>query len=335
MQFIQEIYPQLQTPAKVVITTHQKPDGDAMGSSLGLYHFLKQFGHSVTVISPTNWAHFLDWMPGVTEVIDYESRTQYAETFITDADWLFCVDFNTPSRVKKMETSIRNAKAIKVLIDHHEQPDTNYFNYGVSDTQKSSTCQMVYEFIAAMGQQEKITKDIASCLFTGLVTDTGSFRFASATAEVHEIAAHLKKTGINHTEIYEAVYDNFTENRFRFIGNMLLNRMEVLYEYNTVLIAIPKEDILYYGLTTGDTEGLVNYGLAIEGIKMAAIVIDRIEEVKCSFRSKGNVDVNSFARKYFNGGGHFNAAGGGSKEPLDIVVKNFKKAIHDEKEKLR
>ncbi len=334
MKPLQDIYEQLQTPAKLVITMHQKPDGDAMGSTLGLYHFLKQFGHSITVISPTNWAHFLNWMPGSSEVLDYESKTHHADAIVAAADWLFCLDFNTPSRVRKMETAIRNTNAIKVLIDHHEQPDTAFFNYGISDKTKSSTCQMVYDVIMDMKQEDKLNTEIASCLFTGLVTDTGSFRFASASAATHEMAAHLKKIGINHTEIFEAVYDNFTENRFRFIGNMLLNRMEVFYEYNTVLIAIPKEDIVKYGLETGDTEGLVNYGLAIEGIKLAAIIIDRTEEVKCSFRSKGNVDVNSFARKYFNGGGHFNAAGGGSKEPLEKVIENFKKAIHDEKEKL-
>jgi bifunctional oligoribonuclease and PAP phosphatase NrnA len=333
MQEIKEIFELLKQPAKVVITMHQKPDGDAMGSTLGLYHFLKQYGHTVTVISPTNWGSFLNWMPGCDNVIDFENKTLESKAIIEEADWLFCLDFNTPSRVKKMEEAIRNCKATKVLIDHHQQPDTEYFNYGISNILKSSTCQMVFDFIMAI-DETKLNKDIAACLFTGLVTDTGSFRFDLADADVHLMAAKLKQIGVNHGKIYEEIYDNFSENRFRFIGNMLLNRMEVLYEYNTVLIAIPKEDLVKYNINTGDTEGLVNYGLSIFGIKLAAIVIDRTEEIKCSFRSKGEFDCNTFARTYFNGGGHYNAAGGGSKENLQTVIHNFKTAIHEQKQNL-
>lgn len=334
MQDITNIFELIKTPANVAITMHQKPDGDAMGSTLGLYHFLKQYGHSVTVVSPTNWGSFLNWMPGCDLVLDFENKNAEANNIIAAADWLFCLDFNTPSRVKKMEDSIRQCKATKVLIDHHQQPDTEYFNYGISLTQKSSTCQMVYDFIVAMGNADKINTEIATCLYTGLITDTGSFRFDNVDAAVFEMAAHLKRVGVNHPKIFEEIYDNFLENRFRFIGNMLLNRMEVFYEYNTVLIAIPREDLVKYDINTGDTEGLVNYGLAIQGIKLAAIIIDRTEEIKCSFRSKGQFDVNTFARTYFNGGGHYNAAGGGSKESLQTVIYNFKTAIHEQKENL-
>ena len=329
MQPIQNIYPLLDLPVNVVITTHQKPDADAMGSSLGLFHFLKQFGHNVSVISPTNWAGFLCWMPDSKQVLDYESQTGKANEAIAAADWIFCLDFNVLSRTKRMEERLVSAKGIKLLIDHHRDPQTEVFTYGISDTGKSSTAEMVYDFIINSGYENKIDDNIATCLYAGVMTDTGSFRFPSTTASVHKMVAHLKESGLQHSKVHEALFDNFLESRFRFIGHVLLNRMELFYEYNTALIVIPQSDLVKFDVRTGDTEGLVNYPLSIKGIKLAAVIIDRGEERKSSFRSKGNFDVNSFAKKYFNGGGHFNAAGGFNKEPLEEVVTQFKKAIKE------
>jgi bifunctional oligoribonuclease and PAP phosphatase NrnA len=329
MQPIQHIFPLLAQPRKVVITTHQKPDADAMGSSLALYHFLNHFGHSVTVISPTNWATFLSWMPGSKTVLDFESPNDKANTAIAEADWIFCLDFNTLSRTKRMEEKLMAAKAEKILIDHHREPQTEVFAYGISDTGKSSTCEMIYDFIVASGNEELITPEIAECIYAGTMTDTGSFRFPSTTASVHKMVAKLKDRGLEHSHVHEELFDNFLENRFRFIGNVLLNRMEIFYEYNTALIAIPQQDLVKYDMRTGDTEGIVNYPLSIKGIKLAAVIIDRGEERKSSFRSKGGFDVNTFARKYFNGGGHFNAAGGFNKEPLEEVVAKFKQAMKE------
>ncbi|GAB2807532.1 DHH family phosphoesterase [Ferruginibacter profundus] len=329
MQPIQDIFPLLGQPKKVVITTHQKPDADAMGSSLALYHFLNQFGHQVTVVSPTNWATFLSWMPGSKSVLDFESPNEKANTAIAEADWIFCLDFNTLSRTKRMEEKLMAAKAQRILIDHHREPQTEVFAYGISDTGKSSTCEMIYDFIMASGNEDKITAEIAECIYAGTMTDTGSFRFPSTTASVHKMVAHLKDRGLEHSHVHEELFDNFLENRFRFIGNVLLNRMEIFYEYNTALIAIPQTDLVKYDMRTGDTEGIVNYPLSIKGIKLAAVIIDRGEERKSSFRSKGGFDVNTFARKYFNGGGHFNAAGGFNKEPLEEVVAKFKQAMKE------
>ena len=329
MQAIQNIYPLLVLPVNVVITTHQKPDADAMGSSLGLFHFLKQFGHKVTVISPTNWAGFLSWMPDSKLVLDYEAQTGKANEAIDAADWIFCLDFNILSRTKRMEERLVAAKGIKILIDHHREPQLDVFTYGISDTGKSSTAEMVYDFIINSGYENKIDDDIATCLYAGVMTDTGSFRFPSTTPSVHKMVAHLKEGGLQHGKVHEALFDNFLESRFRFIGHVLLNRMELFYEYNTALIVIPQSDLVKFDVRTGDTEGLVNYPLSIKGIKLAAVIIDRGEERKSSFRSKGNFDVNSFAKKYFNGGGHFNAAGGFNKEPLEEVVTQFKKAIKE------
>lgn len=336
MNVINEFYPLLDsTPKNVVITTHQKPDGDAMGSSLGLYHFLKILGHHPVFISPTNWADFLNWMPDAKSVIDFEAKNDKAKEVLNNADWLFCLDFNTLGRTKHMEKYLQQMKAVKILIDHHQQPDEQAFDFGISDSRKSSTCEMVYDFIVNSGNSNKLNTDIATCLYTGIMTDTGSFRFSSTTPAVHRIVAHLMELGIHHTTIHENIYDNFLENRLRFIGNALLNRMDVLYEYNTALMSIPKSDVYKFDIKTGDTEGLVNYLHTIQGIKLAAIVIDRDEERKWSFRSKGNFDVNVFAREHFNGGGHANAAGGSSKDSLSETVKKFHEVIKQYKEALQ
>ena len=242
---------------------------------------------------------------------------------------LFCLDFNSMHRTKKMETLLLGAKCVKVLIDHHEQPAEEHFDYGASDITKSSTCEMVYDFIVQSPYADKLDLDMAACIYTGIMTDTGSFRFSITSAETHKAVAHLKELGLNHSIIHENMYDNFLENRLRFIGNALLNRLEVLYEYNTALMAIPKRDLIKYEIQTGDTEGLVNYLLTIEGIKLGALLIDRTEERKWSFRSKGDFDVNELARNHFEGGGHKNAAGGRSSESLEENVKRFKEVIKE------
>lgn len=334
MKRISEIYPLLEEPKNIVITFHQKPDADAMGSGVGLYNFLIQFGHKVTVISPTNWAGFLSWMPGAKKVLDFEMQKEKALKALNNAEWLFCLDFNVLNRTRNMEPVIKDLKCIKILIDHHEQPQTEAFDYGESNTEKSSTAQMVYDFIVNSGHAKVINKEIAECLYAGVMTDTGSFRFNSTSADVHTMVAALKGTGFDHSQVHENLFDNFLESRFRFFGNVLLNRMEIFYEYNTALIAIPQSDLIKFNVKTGDTEGLVNFPLSIKGITLAAVIIDRGDERKSSFRSKGGFDVNTFARKYFNGGGHFNAAGGKNTEPLEEVVKKFKKAIKENKEQL-
>ncbi|MBV9963587.1 MAG: bifunctional oligoribonuclease/PAP phosphatase NrnA [Parafilimonas sp.] len=327
MQPVPHLYPLLESRRNIVITMHQKPDGDAMGAALGLYHFLVSIGNEVTVISPTNWAKFLNWMPGCKFVIDYEVNTQKSIELLNSADILFCLDFNSMHRTKKMETPLLGIKCVKVLIDHHEQPAEEHFDYGVSNILKSSTCEMVYDFIVQSPFADKLNLEMAACLYTGIMTDTGSFRFAVTSAETHKAVAHLKELGLDHSIIHENIYDNFLESRLRFIGNALLNRLEVLYEYNTALMAISRRDLLKYEIQTGDTEGLVNYLLTIEGIKLGALLIDRTEERKWSFRSKGDFDVNELARKHFEGGGHKNAAGGRSSEALEDELKRFKEVI--------
>ena len=331
MKPVQDIFPLLSQPRRVVITTHQKPDADAMGSSLALKHFLVQLGHSVTVISPTNWAGWVNWMPGVKEVMDYEMDKPKATAVLDQAEWLFCLDFNIFHRTKTLTEKLAQLNCTKILIDHHQEPDEASFDYGVSDTKKSSTCEMIYDFIVASGHAGKINEEISECIYAGVVGDTGSFRFSSAHAGVHLLVADLKSRGLQHGGVHDKLFDNFLENRLRFTGHVLLHRMEVFYEYNTVLIAIPKNDLLKYQIRTGDTEGLVNYPQSIQGIKLVALVIDRDEERKWSFRSKGEFDCNTFARKYFEGGGHFNASGGRSSDSLEKTVEKFKQVIKENK----
>jgi bifunctional oligoribonuclease and PAP phosphatase NrnA len=335
MKPIQEIYPLLNKPRNCTIVMHQKPDADAMGSSLALKLFLESLGHKVNVISPTNWAAWLNWMPGVKEVCDYEKTKGIAEAKLDEAEWLFCLDFNALHRTKQMEAKLASLTCTKILIDHHREPQEEFFEYGISDTVKSSTCQMVYDFIVGSGSREKITVELAECIYAGIIGDTGSFRFPSTHAEVHKLVADLMERGLEHSHVHDKLFDNFLENRLRFIGHVLVNRMEVFYEYNTVVIAVPKADVLKYYIKTGDTEGLVNYPQSIQGIKLVALCIDRDEERKWSFRSKGDFDCNSFARKYFDGGGHFAAAGGRSTDSLDETVRRFKQVMKENKELLQ
>lgn len=335
MRPLSEIYPQLPDPRKVVITMHQKPDADAMGSTLALRHFLVQFGHEVTVISPTNWAGWVNWMPGVKEVLDYEMDPPKADAVMDKADWLFCLDFNIFHRTKAMSEKLKSLQCTKILIDHHQEPDAASFDYGASDTSKSSTCEMVYDLIVDSGHSDKITTEVAECIYAGVVGDTGSFRFASTHAGVHSLVADLKARGLQHGNVHDKLFDNFLENRLRFIGHVLLNRMEVFYEYNTVLMAVPHADLQKFQVRTGDTEGLVNFPQTIQGIRLVALVIDREQERKWSFRSKGDFDCNTFARKYFEGGGHFNAAGGRSSEPLEQAVARFIEAMKENQKTLQ
>lgn len=315
-------------PRQVVITMHQRPDADAMGASLALYHYLCLKGHKVTVISPTVFPDFLKWMPGCNNVIVFEGHRPPALEALDAANILFCLDFNTFSRTRSLAPFLEKLDCIKVLMDHHLDPE-DAFQYGKSDVTAASTALLVYEFIVDMGDSSLIDDRMAQCIYAGTMTDTGSFRFTATSNRVHGMVATLMENGLRHEPIHQAIYDNYLESRLRFIGHALLNRMEVFYEYNAAMIAIPYADIQNFGLKTGDTEGLVNYPLSIRGIRLAALIIDRKEEVRISFRSKGDFDVNLFARKYFEGGGHMNAAGGRSSDSLPDTVERFKQALKE------
>jgi len=319
--------------AKIIITTHQKPDADAMGSSLGLFLFLKQLGFSVTVISPTDFAKNLKWMPGVENVIEFEQDVEACVALTNESDFIFCLDFNALSRINEFGEIVKNSGAKKVLIDHHQNPES-FAEFNFWDVKASSTCELVYQFIKESNNENLVDKDMASCLYAGIMTDTGSFKYGNCTAETHLIVAGLLSKGANNVEITEQIYDTFSKERVQFIGFAISQKMVVMEEYNTALITITREEIAQYKLQTGDTEGLVNYGLSIDGVKFAALIIDRTKMVKMSFRSKGNFSVNNFARLHFNGGGHFNASGGSSTETLENTVLKFNEVLKNHKKEL-
>lgn len=326
MKPIATVLPLLDVPKKIFITTHHKPDGDAIGSSLGLQHFLMSRGHQVSTILPSAAPDFLTWMPGADTLINFENDPKKALSALDEADLVFCLDFNDYSRTKGLETFLADNSAPKVLIDHHMFPKA-YFEYGISQPDKSSTCEMVYDFIVLSGGKEDISNAAATCLYTGVMTDTGSFRFSATTASVHEMVAQLKRLGLDHSPIHEAVNDSWSADRMKFVGFMLMERMEIFPEYKTGLVTISRKDLKRFNLNMGDTEGLVNYPLSVSGIRFATLITERADEVKLSFRSKGDFDVNNFARTYFNGGGHFNASGGRSEENLTDTTEKFKKIL--------
>jgi phosphoesterase RecJ-like protein len=328
MKPIAEALPLLRSPKKIFITTHHKPDGDAVGAMLGLYHYLKLKGHHATPVAPSEIPEFLMWMPGTEHIINYEERPEAAADAISAAELIYCLDFNDTARVKGMRPLLDAAKVPKLLIDHHMFPKP-VWDYGTSDPDKSSTCEMVYDYINQCGDNALINLDIAACLYTGTMTDTGSFRFPITTAAVHRMIADLKDRGLDHSPIHEAVFDSWSANRMRFVGYMLIEKMELFPPWQAGLITVSKKDMKLFDLTSGDTEGLVQYPLSIAGIRFSTLITERADEIKLSFRSKGNFDVNRFAREHFEGGGHFNASGGKSSESLNDTVIRFKKILSE------
>ncbi|WP_192823156.1 bifunctional oligoribonuclease/PAP phosphatase NrnA [Rufibacter sp. LB8] len=323
MQQINALKELLATPKKIMITTHHKPDADALGSSLGLAGYLKKKGHQVQVITPSDYPSFLNWMSGNEDVLVYGPKTDAKARQITqEADVIFCLDFNHLGRINELGEYVRVAPATKVLIDHHLQPDT-FADIMFSDITAAATCEIVFDVIRLMGEEHLIDVPMGECLYAGIVTDTGSFRHASTTRNVHLIIADLLQTGIDICKIHRNIYDSYSEKRLRFLGYVLKDKLQVVREYNTAYIAVTAQELKDYDSQTGDTEGLVNFALSIEGVRFAALFIDRTEAVKISFRSVGDISVNEFARNHFEGGGHKNAAGGISYLPLVDTVEKF------------
>lgn len=297
-----------------------------MGSSLGLYNYLLLKGIKPVVVSPTDYGDFLKWMPNEQTVIDFEAEPDHSASLIAHADFIFCLDFNALKRINQMGELVAASNAKKVMIDHHLEPE-NFAAYQLHNTQRSSTCELIYEMIDLFGDADLVNEDIANCLYAGIMTDTASFKHGSTYPSTHRVAAQLLAKGAKPNLIYEHIYDNYSYDRMRFIGFCLNEKMQLLREFNTALICVTAEELKRYNIITGDTEGLVNYGLAIRGINFSVLIVDRTVARKMSFRSKGKFPANEFAKTYFNGGGHFNAAGGESKDDIATVETKFKEAL--------
>lgn len=322
----------LAEPQNIVITTHHKPDADALGSSLGLSHFLRKLNnHKVTILSPSDYPRFLNWMPGQSDVVIFDPKfPELSKPYTDDADLVFCLDFNSLSRVNELEALIRSSKGKKIIIDHHLEPE-HFADVWYWDNKASATCELVYELIIEMGYKDLLDVAIGESLYAGIMTDTGSFRFPSTTSKVHHIIADLIELGVNNSKIHQAVYDTNTEQRLRFLGFALSQRLKIVKEYNTAYFLITSNDLDKFDSQTGDTEGLVNYALSLENINFAALIVERPEMVKMSFRSKGTFSVRDFASDHFEGGGHKNASGGKSNLSLTDTEKKFLNVLENYK----
>jgi phosphoesterase RecJ-like protein len=324
----------LAEPRKALIITHYKPDADALGSSLGLAGYLKKCGHAVTVISPSDYPDFLTWMPGNSRVVIFnKDKVKDFERQICESDIIFCLDFSSLKRVNELGQLVEKSKSKKVLIDHHLDPE-NFADFVQWDSKAASTAELVYALIRELNDVAHIDRDIANCLYAGLMTDTGGFRHSNTTKKVFETAAALVEHGADPTMVSKLIYDTNTLERMRLMGFVLYEKLNVIPEYRTAYIALRTDDLRKFSSQTGDTEGLVNFGLSVKGVRLAVLISERKENIKLSFRSLGNFSVNDFARKHFEGGGHKNAAGGQTTLTFDETVKKFLDLLPSYKDQL-
>lgn len=307
---------------QICIISHKSPDGDSIGSSLGLYHFLKQLDHHITVITPDRHPSFLNWLEGSKDIVNYEYQSHIVDKSLAAADWIFCLDFNDSSRVGDITPLLIASAAKKINIDHHQEP-THFCDYEYIETDASSTAQLVYELIAQTPQRDLLNQDIANALYVGIMTDTGSFRFPSTTASTHHVIANLIETGIDNAAIHRSVYDSSSESRLRLLGYAISDKMQLFLEHGFSIIGLSEEELQRFNYQKGDTEGIVNFPLSIQEINVSVFLSAKDDKVKMSFRSKGKIAVNEIANEHFNGGGHTNAAGGISSLSLEKTIEKL------------
>ncbi len=334
MTHLEEFRELISTPRRMAIVTHYKPDADALGSSLGLWAFLKKLGHAPVAITPSDYPAFLHWMPGHPEVIISDDKNEeLISRKIQEAEVIFCLDFSALNRINHLGDLIRKASAKKVLIDHHLEPE-HFADFEQWNIKSASTAGLVYELILDLGHRDAIDAAIADCLYAGLMTDTGGFRHNNTRQEEFIIAADLVARGANPTRVAKLIYDNNTLDRLRLTGYVLKDKLTVLPEFKTAYIVLSQDELRQFDSQSGDTEGFVNYGLSIEGIRLSVMIYERKDEIKLSFRSMGDFSVNDLARKHFNGGGHRNAAGGSSKTSLQETLNRFLSVLPEYQQQL-
>ncbi len=311
----------------IVITSHKSPDGDAVGSSLGMYHILKEFGKDAQVILPDGLPEYLSFLPGSESIIFFDQQPEVSNKFIQEADLIFSLDYNVLHRTgEEMGAALSASKASFILIDHHQQPGS-FPAVTYSDTSACSTCEMVYNFSQHLDPSYVLGKNAAECVYCGIMTDSGSFRFPSVSPHTHRVVAMLIENGLDHAAIHRAVYDTNLLDRLKLIGYALSEKLVVWEELMTAVLPLTAEELVRFNHRPGDTEGLVNQALSIKGVKVAVFIREGKNELKFSFRSKGGFDVNSFARNGWNGGGHINAAGGRTTESMEIALQRLKKEL--------
>lgn len=312
-----------------VIVTHVTPDGDAIGSSLGLYHFLLAYGKdNVTVVVPNEFPSFYRWMPGAKDIVIHEKYPDFAEQLIREADVIFCLDFNEPKRIEKMASAVVAAEGRRVMIDHHLNP-SDFCRVIMSYPQMSSASEMVFRFICRMGMFDLLNKEAAECIYTGMMTDTGSFTYNSNKPEIYTIIGELIKKGIDKDMIYRKVNQVHSESRLRMMGYVLYEKMKVYPEQHAALFTLTTAELNRFNYVTGDTEGFVNLPLSIDGISFSVFIRQDRDYIKVSLRSVGNFPCNLFASQYFNGGGHKNASGGEFYGSLEDAIATFEKGLKE------
>ena len=319
----------LELPRKIVLTTHTNPDGDAIGSSLAMWHYLRAKGHDVLAVAPNHFPGFLNWMPGSGEIAIYKTEAKRVQAALDEADLVFCLDYNALNRSGNMYDVLERCPAPRVLIDHHIEPELDSFTYHLSTTETSSTGELIYEFILMMGDREMLNRPIAECIYAGMVTDTGSFSFAANHPKTYEITGELVKLGVDAEKIHRLIYDTFSENRLRLLGHAISNRLIVWDKLHTALIYLTREDLKQFHYKVGDIEGVVNFPLMMENVNLSILLTERDNQIRVSMRSKGDFSVNDLARKHFNGGGHRNAAGGRMFIPIKETIDNFHEVLQD------
>ncbi|MDH6309775.1 phosphoesterase RecJ-like protein [Dysgonomonas sp. PFB1-18] len=311
---------------KIVIVTHVSPDGDAIGSSLGLYHYLSDSGNDVNVIVPNSFPDFLKWIPGAKDILDYEKYPEFAQKLINEAELIFCLDFNLPKRAYHLGPLIEAASAKKVMVDHHPEP-ADFCDVVISYPEISSTSELIFRLICRMGDFEVMSHESATAIYTGMMTDTGAFTYNSNNAEIYYIIGELLKKGINKDQIYSNVYHNYSEDRYRMLGYTLCEKMKIYPEYNSALIWLTNEEQSRYRVKKGDTEGFANLPLNIKGIIFSVFIREDNDFIKISFRSQGSFPSNKFAAQCYNGGGHLNASGGEFYGTMEEAIAIFENAL--------
>ena len=324
-QEIIELNKRLSQPQEICIITHRNPDGDALGSSLGLKLFLEKFHHNVSVILPSEYPSTFHFMQDIDQCVVFDLKRERTVELIGRAEMIFCLDFNALDRIDKIAPYIEESNAKKVLIDHHLDPEP-FVDYTFSEIEASSTSELIYKFVDDLGHTAKLDREIGEALFVGIITDTGSFKY-NTRAETYAISAKLKALGVDDYDIQDKIFNNQKEKQLRLLGHCLANRMEIIPEYRAGIIALTKKDFIEFDIQRGDTEGIVNFMLMIEGIEVAAFIREQPQIVKLSLRSKGDISVQEMARNHFNGGGHKNASGGAAYAKLEDIVNRFKNIL--------
>ena len=317
---------EIENADNIVIITHVGPDGDAMGASLGLWHFLMTIEKTPQVIVPTPFPNFLAWMPGANKTLVYKFDKEKADEHIQKADLIFLVDFNAASRMDKMADAVLASKARKVMIDHHLQPE-NIANIIISYPEISSTSELIFRLICRMGHFSDINLGCAECVYTGMMTDTGGFTYNSNHEEIYSIIYELIKLGVDKDDIYRRVYNTFSADRMRLMGYCLYKKMKIYPEYQAALITLTQKELHEFNYDNGDAEGFVNIPLSIQGINFTVFMREDPDKIKVSLRSQGSFPTNKFAAEIFGGGGHLNASGGESYTSLDEAVRKFEEAL--------